>query len=136
LHNVTLDFLLVATLLKHLGQAVHTTHTGAETSSNFGRMNVLIEFIGVRDTGVIESLSGGNKRPDRNAIGASSDVLGDTVASSVPPIRELAGNETVVRNGLGDEDPSTFLQLNEPLATLTRPDVALVAMLLLEFLGI
>jgi hypothetical protein len=96
LHNVTLDFLLVATFLKHLGQAVHTAHTGAETSSNLGGVNVLIEFIRVRDTSVIESLSGGNERPDRNAIGASGDVLGDTVASSVPPIRELAGNEAVV----------------------------------------
>ena len=136
MHDVALDFLLVATFLKHLGQAMHTTHTGAETSSNFGRMNVLIEFIRVRDTSVIESLSGGNERPDRNAIGASSDVLGDTVASGIPPIRELAGNEAVVRNGFRDEDPSTLLQLNEPLATLTRPDVALVAMLLLEFLGV
>ena len=136
MHNVTLDFLLVTTFLEHLSQTVHATHTGTQTSSNFGRMNVLIKFVRIRDTSVIESLSGGNERPDRNTIGASDDVLGNTVASTVPPIGELAGNESVVRNGFRDEHASTFLQLNEPLATITSPDVALVAMLLLEFLGV
>jgi len=48
----------------------------------------------------------------------------------------LAGDETIVGNGFRNVDPSTLLQLDEPLATLTCPDIALVAMLLLEFLGI
>lgn len=54
----------------------------------------------------------------------------------MPTRRKLTSDEPVEANGLGDEDPSTALELNEPLAGLLDPDVAVDALLALELLGV
>jgi hypothetical protein len=136
LQDVALDILLITALLKHLGQAVHTPHTGAQGGSDFRRMHMLVKFIWVSNTSMVESLSSGHERPERNAISACDDILGNAVTYSIPPGGELAGDKTVVGNCLRDIDASALLQFDVPLATFASPDITVIPMLLLEFLRV
>ena len=67
---------------------------------------------------------------------ACNDVLRNAIMCSIPPGGELASDKMVVGNCICDVDTSTLLQFKVPLATLARPDVTVIPMLLLESLGI
>jgi hypothetical protein len=64
----------------------------------------------------------------------SDDVVGNAVAARAPSRWDLTSDKAVERDGLGHENARAFLELDEPLAALGCPDVALVAMLVLELL--
>lgn len=95
---------------------------------------MLVELIRINDTGHVEGLSSAYKGPEGTAVGLSNDVCWNTVASSIPASRELTTDNAVELERLGNENARTLLELNKPLATLTSPNVALVAVLILELL--
>lgn len=97
---------------------------------------MVVELVRVSDTRGVESFCGGNQGPQRGAVGLSDDVVGNTIASGVPTGGDLTSNGATKLKGLGNEDDCSFLQLGEPLIALARPDIAFIAVLKLEFLGL
>lgn len=97
---------------------------------------MLIEFVGVSDTGHVESLGGAYKSPKSSPVSLGDDVRGDAVAASVPSGRDLSSNKTAELCCLGNEDSSTLLELDKPLATFASPDVTLVSVLVLVLLSL
>lgn len=136
LEDVVLDLLAIATILEHAGHAAHTTHATANRGTDLGWVHVLVKLIRVGDTRLVEGLGSAHEGPERRAVGLSDDVGRNTVTTSFPAGRDLPSDETVELDGLGHEDASALLELDEPLAFLTSPDVALVAVLVLVLLGI
>ena len=67
-------------------------------------------------------------------VDLSDDVVGDTILLGVPSGRDLTSNDSVKFDSLGNKDPSTLSELDEPLARLLSPDVTLVAVLVLVLL--
>ena len=94
-------------------------------------MHVLIKLVRISDARHVESLRSADESPKRSTIGLSDDVGGDTVATSVPAGGDLSSHETAETDGLRNEDASTLLELDEPLAAFACPDVALVAVFVL-----
>ena len=136
LKNVILDLFLLSTILEHLGHTLHTTHTTTDTRTDFRGMHVLVQLIVISDTRHVQGLSSTNESPQGTTIDLSDDVSGDTISTGVPASWDLSTNETVELESLGDEDASALLELDEPLATFTCPDITLVAMLVLILLGL
>jgi hypothetical protein len=134
LENIVLDFFFVATILKHFAHADRASHATSESSTNFRRMNVLVKFIRIGDTGCVKGFDGANQCPKGGAIGLGNDIVGDSITSSMPSSWNLASNSSAELEGLGNKDTGSLLELGEPLPTLAGPDVALVTMLELEFL--
>ncbi len=64
------------------------------------------------------------------------NVLRETVATSVPTSGDLTSDEAAESNGLRDENSSVLLQFNLLLPSFSSPDVAIVAVLVLELLGL
>lgn len=54
----------------------------------------------------------------------------------MPSSRELAGDKSVELNRFGHQDSSASLELDKPLSRLPSPNVAVVALLSLELLGV
>ncbi len=136
LQDIVLNLLLVPTILEHTRQALHTTHTATNARAHFGRVHVLVQLVGVRDTGHVEGLRCTDKSPESGAVGLSDDVGGNTESTRIPTSRDLAGNGAAERERLRDEDPRALLELDEPLITFSCPDIALVTVLVLELLGV
>lgn len=134
LENVILNILLVATFLEHLCHTGDTTHSRANSSSDFRGMYMLVELIWIGDTRGVESLGGGNQCPESGSVGLSDDIVGNTVTASVPSSGNLSSDGATEREGLGDHDASTLLELGEPVTTFSGPDITLVAVLQLELL--
>jgi hypothetical protein len=65
-----------------------------------------------------------------------NDVVRDTVAACVPTSWDLSSDCPAELERFGDVDTSTLLELEEPLSALARPNIALVAVLKLEFLSL
>lgn len=136
LKNVILDLFLLSTILEHLGHTLHTTHTTTDTRTDFRGMHVLVQLVGISDTGHVQGLSGTNESPQGATIDLSDDVSGDTISTGVPASWDLSTNETVELESLGDEDASALLELDEPLAFACSPDITLVTVLVLELFRI
>ena len=97
---------------------------------------MFIQLVGVGNTGHVEGFCRADQRPERGAIGLGDNVGGDAVASSVPSGRDLTGHQAAEADGLGDQDARALLELDEPLVALAGPDIALVAVLVPEFLRV
>lgn len=96
---------------------------------------MFVQFVGVRDTRHVESLSCTDERPESCPVGLSDDIGRYTVATSIPTGRDLSSHKTTELNSLGDQDTCTPLELNKPLATFSGPHIAFVAVLILVLLS-
>lgn len=54
----------------------------------------------------------------------------------MPSGRDLTTDESIELDGLGNENPSSSLELDEELSRGLSPDVALVSLLPLELIGV
>jgi hypothetical protein len=79
-------------------------------------MNVLIEPIRISDTRHSQGFGGANKGPESRAIDLSDDVVGNAIAASRPTRWDLTGDETVEAERLRNDNASTLLELDIPLA--------------------
>lgn len=93
---------------------------------------MLVELVRVGDTGSVESFSSGNQGPESRSINLLNDIVGNAVASGVPPSGDLTSDSAAERERFRNHNAGTLLQLGEPLVTLAGPDVALVSVLQLE----
>ena len=76
LENVVLHLLLVATILEHAGEGLHTTHTTTDTCADLRWVNVLVQLVRVGDTGHVEGLRRTDESPEGRPVGLSNDVGG------------------------------------------------------------
>ena len=136
LKNVILNLLLVTSVLEHLCKTLHTAHTTTDARTNLRRVHILVQLVRIGDTGHVESFGSADQCPQRDTVRLGNNVLRDTVATGTPTTRDLSSDETTELERLGDEDASSLLELDEPLATFRSPDVALVAVLVLELLSL
>lgn len=136
LQDILLNISLLSPILEHRAHRVHTTHTGTQRSTNFARVDVLVQFVRVGDTGHDQSLHSADQSPKGSPISLGDNILGQTESTSVPSGRKLAGDDSVKLDSLGEEDPGTLVELDEPLAGFLGPDVDLVAVLALESSGL
>lgn len=63
LQNIVLYLAFLTTIFEHFGHTRGTTHTGAERCTNFRGVHVLVEFVWIGDTSIVESLSCAHQRP-------------------------------------------------------------------------
>jgi hypothetical protein len=98
-------------------------------------MHMLVQLIRVSDTGSVEGFGSADKTPKRATIDLSNNVIGDTVATGVPPSRDLTTDSSTELECLWNENTSTLLELEEPLVTFASPDVTLISVLDLELLS-
>lgn len=59
-------------VLEHLRQRLRTTHTATNRRTGFGRMHVLVEFVGIGDTRAVEGLE---YHSDQRTTQRRSDVV-------------------------------------------------------------
>lgn len=136
LQDILLNISLLSPILEHRAHRVHTTHTGTQRSTNFARVDVLVQFVRVGDTGHDQSLHSADQSPKGSPVSLGDNILGQTESTSVPTGRKLASDDSVKLDSLGEEDPGTLVELDEPLAGFLGPDVDLVAVLALESSGL
>jgi hypothetical protein len=84
----------------------------------------------------VESFHGADECPERCTICLCDDVCRYAVSTSIPPSWYLPGDSTTELERLGHKDTRALLELHKPLATLARPDVTLVTVLVLELLSL
>jgi hypothetical protein len=99
-------------------------------------MNMLVQFVRIGDSRHVESFGSADESPECSPICLGDDVVRNTVSASMPSGRDLSSDCTAEREALGYEHECAFLELEEPLAALPGPDVALVAVLELELVGL
>ncbi|TKW54871.1 hypothetical protein CTA1_23 [Colletotrichum tanaceti] len=136
LENVVLDGLIQVTVSVHATEGAGTTHTGSDAVADLGNVHVLVELVGVCNTGRQQSLSNGHQDEEGNRIDLGHNVLGNTVSLGIPASRDLSGNKSVESEGLGDQEGGSLLHADNVLAGLgDLKDLDLVAVLTLELLG-
>ena len=96
---------------------------------------MLVELVGVGDTRHVECFSSAHECPERGTIGLRNDVVWNAIAARIPARGDLASDEAVEAECLRHHDTGALLELDEPLSAFTGPDVALVAVLVLELIG-
>ena len=97
---------------------------------------MLVQLIRVSDTRSVEGFGSADKTPKRATVDLSNNVIGDTIATRVPPSWDLTSDSSAELECLWDVNTGTLLELEEPLATFTSPNVTLVSVLDLEFLSL
>lgn len=115
---------------------MHTTHTGTQRSTNLARVDVLVQLVRIGDTGHDQSLHSADQCPKSGPVSLGDDVVGQTESTSVPTGWKLASDDSVKLDSLGEEDPGTLVELDEPFARFLGPDVDLVTVLALESSGL
>ena len=118
----------VAAVAEHFLERAGTTHTRANTVTDFREMHVLIKLIWVRH---VESVCGRDHGLKRATINLIDDILKNTVAASVPARRNLTSDGTVKNEGLRDVYSCALLELHVPFTAFRGPDVVLVLVLML-----
>jgi hypothetical protein len=149
LENVLLNVLLFATVSEHLGERGHASHAGSKRRSDLAGVHILVQLVGVGDTGHEERLGDGDESPERRAVDLGSDVVGDTkgfvrpsggdceqVVSTRRSTDEemgltLTSDVAIESDGLGDVDLGALHKLDVVLAVVDE-DVRLVAVLELK----
>ena len=132
MENILLHILLFTPVLEHCCDTLGTTHPATQTGTDLRGVNVLIELIGISDARHGQGFSGTDEGPKSSTIDLSDDVFGNTVTASRPPRGNLTSDETVEVERLGNDDASTFLEFDVPLARCCGPNIDLVLMLQLE----
>lgn len=56
LQDIVLDVFLLATVLEHLRQTFRASHSTTKTCSDLRGMHVVVQLVGIGDTGLIERL--------------------------------------------------------------------------------
>lgn len=136
LQDILLNISLLSPILEHRTHRMHTTHTGTQRSTNLAGVDVLVQLVRVGDTGHDQSLHSADQSPKGRPVSLGDNIIGQTESTSVPTGRKLASDDSVKLDGLGEEDPGTLVELDEPLAGFLGPDVDLVAVLALESSGL
>ena len=98
-------------------------------------MDVLVQLIRISDTRHVKSFSGADKSPESGSVGLGDNIRGYTVTTSVPASRDLTSDEAAELHCLGDKNACSFLELDEPLASFTCPDVAFITVFVLVLVG-
>jgi hypothetical protein len=136
LENVVLNLFLLSAILEHLGERFSSAHTTTQTSANVGGVHMFVQLIRVSDPGCVKSLSRADKGPERSPVCLSNDIWRDAISTSVPAGWYLASNGAAEREGLGNKDASSPFELDEPLLARACPNIAFVAVLVLELLSL
>ncbi|KAI6759685.1 hypothetical protein HG530_010365 [Fusarium avenaceum] len=136
LKNVVLHGLIEEASAVHVTEGGSTTHTRTNTVTNLRNVDVLVELVGVGDTGRQKSLGGGDEEEQGDGINLRHDVLGNTVTLGVPASGDLASNKAVKAKSLGDPERGTLPEADDVLAAVRNlENLDLITMLTLELFG-
>jgi hypothetical protein len=136
LEDILLNVLFFATIAEHFRDGNDTSHSGSEGRTDLRRVNILVKFVRIGDSGHHESFSDGNECPERGAIDLSGDIVGNTESLVRPSGRDLTSDNTIESDSLGNLNLRSLLELDEVLGSIVGVDVDHLAVFALEAVGI
>ncbi|KAK1253169.1 hypothetical protein MKX08_004356 [Trichoderma sp. CBMAI-0020] len=136
LQDIVLKRLVLEPGLVHATQSRSTTHTRADNVTNFRDVDVLVELVWVGNTRGQESLSSRHEKEQGDRVHLADDIVGDTISLGVPASWDLASDESVEAQGLGDPERGALLHSHSELSRLgDLENLHLVTMFSSELFG-
>ncbi|KUI68937.1 hypothetical protein VM1G_11569 [Cytospora mali] len=136
LQDIVLKRLVEETVPMHTTESRSSSHTRADTITDFRDMHVLVELVWVRDTGGNERLCCRNQDEECNRVDLRNNIIGNTVSLGIPAGGDLTGDETIEPQSLRDPETRTLLHANSVLVTVWDLEyLNLIAVLAFELLS-